>query len=58
MNNYKIVLIDQRDCHYTAAYYETFYLASKNLESVMYDRYWKNNTIEITSAFIEPIKSF
>lgn len=58
MNNYKIVLIDQRDCHYTAAYYETFHLASKNLERVMYDCFWKNNTIEITSAVIEPIKSF
>lgn len=58
MSNYKIVLIDQRDCHYTAAYYETFHLASKNLERVMYDCFWKNNTIEITSAVIEPIKSF
>jgi hypothetical protein len=58
MSNYKIVLIDQRDCHYTAAYYETFHLASKNLERVMYDCFWKNNTIEIASAVIEPIKSF
>lgn len=58
MNNYKIVLSDRRGCRYTAAYYETFYLASKNLERVMYDRYWKNNTIEITSAFIEPIEFF
>ena len=58
MSNYKIVLTDRRGCRYTAAYYEMFHLASKNLERVMYERYWKNNTIEITSAFIEPIPNF
>ena len=57
-NKFKIVLTDRRGCKFNVAYYKTFDLAVKNLEKVMYDKYWKNNTIQITSGVIEPIKSF
>ena len=31
MSNYRVVVIDRRGCRYVAAYYKTFYLASKFL---------------------------
>ena len=58
MSNYRIVVIDQRGCRYVAAYYKTFDLASKFFERVVYDRYWKNNTIKVVDATIEPIEKF
>lgn len=51
-------MIDQRGCRYVAAYYKTFDLASKFFERVVYDRYWKNNTIKVVDASIEPIEKF
>lgn len=58
MSNYRVVVIDRRGCRYVAAYYKTFYLASKFFERVVYDRYWKNNTIEVVDAIIEPVEKF
>ena len=57
-NKFKIIVVDRRGCNYTAGYYKTFELASKVFERVVYDRYWKNNTIEIVNASIEPIVEF
>jgi hypothetical protein len=57
-NKFKIVLTDRRGCTFNAAYYKTFELAQKRFESVVYDKYWKNNTIQIVDAVIEPIGRF
>lgn len=57
-NNYKVVIFDQRGLRYNAGYYSTLEQAKKWFDRIVCDQYWKNNSIRVTDATIEPVDNF